>query len=443
MADWRFILADKAGVSLGELRADNKTTGLEVDAQTTATCRIHETDPLFTSVQAGTTRLKVYDSTDAMRFFGVVIAMSEDGDGQTSHLTLNAVDMTWFLSKFFGDRVDNGAGVIRNVSAGKTVQQYVLGMISDCFPAGVTSPIAMGSFTGFPKSSVTYDFKNGLEVLQELSVANVDGSYEWAWTYTEPGGPGAQPVCTLNLVSALGTDKSASLFLEYGTGKNNVATFKRGRSVENQANHVFGIGANIGAGLVASTHNTTLGPESAYGYTVFDVVRFPDAMDWAHVNTKVSAEIKARSGTQETIELTSTTLGAPVYGTDYVVGDTVWVRVVTKAGTRVDSAQRITAVSISIDGNGNEIPTYRLQAVATKKHHLRLDPRQRQSDDIASLRRRVRELESGSNALLTTPVAIAPAGGGAVAPTFPGQILMDDAGHMYGRDSAGALHTIF
>src|SRR5207244_4458979 len=72
--------------------------------------------------------------------------------------------------------------------------------------------ITVGTTDTFGKQTTTYLWKKVLDALNELgATAN---SYEWQIGYSD----GTPPVCQLNMRTQLGTDRTQTVFLEYGAG---------------------------------------------------------------------------------------------------------------------------------------------------------------------------------------------------------------------------------
>lgn len=362
LVPWRYALCDVDGLELGDLIAYERELTLGVSTVGTATCRIRQEDPLYTAVDVPTAPanianyLKVFDATGTLRFFGPIISADESGDGTEGKLKLTAADMAYNMatSYMIDPALQPQADGLGIVYTGEAVDDLIFDQLELAPNAAVFCfPNAGTSSGGFPSVNVTYQWKPLLEALNELGA--LLGSYEWAIRYT--GGP--PPVSLLDLLTAVGG--ASDVELGYGTAPSNVASYTRTRTIEQQTNSIIAIGN--GSTLLSAVGVNT---DSITAYKVVRdaVISYPEITTSALLDLLAQQHALYRGFAREIITLTPTVEGAPVYGQDYVVGDTMAATVVQYGRTRVDGTARLWSVTIRPNDVGGEVPTFTLQPAA-------------------------------------------------------------------------------
>lgn len=230
---------------------------------------------------------------------------------------------------------------------------------------GLTNPFAGGSLTSkqytayttyqvisaspFAQTTVTYLWRPVLDALNEL--AALGGSFEWSLRYDD----GAPPTVHLDLFGLMGADRTNSVFLEYGFGKNNCGHYSRVRSIDTQATRVWAIGE--GGTKVSPAYDT--GSELLYQARREDVVSFSDITIPQLLDSLSAAHVAVRKDPRSIIQL-DPRRNVLRYGADYEIGDRVTARAKVNGVPRVNGAVRIWSVSILIDELGNETPSLTL-----------------------------------------------------------------------------------
>jgi hypothetical protein len=162
-------------------------------------------------------------------------------------------------------------------------------------------------------------------------------------------------------LTALGSNKTASQFWELIplSGKSNVKTAKYTEDATECANSITVMGSNnkLSNSVDASSIST-------YNLQMGDVLSAADISDQAMLDGLVQASLAVRKQPRILVDAQPPqgSIG-PLYGVDYVVGDTVTVRIVVPElnAVLVNGAVRIWGVDITVDEWGNEQPVFRLQ----------------------------------------------------------------------------------
>jgi hypothetical protein len=342
---WRFVL-DSGGVSLGELRASSRTLSVGVSAGATATAQIRADDPLWSATVAGDTFLRVYNSAGSLVFYGPVVSDEEQASGQGATVQINAADLSWRLGHRFTGEDKTGVGTTYTAQDSGDIAFAILAEANAAAATGITA----GTKDTFVKRTITYLWQRSLDKLNELGA--IQGSYEWRLRYTD----GQPPVVNLDLLAALGSDRTSTVFLEYGTGKSNCNQYRRARSMDQQANRVW----VLGSGSTNVTSAESSDSISRYGL-LEDIVSYGDITDVALLDALAAAHIAIRRTPRTLVSLTPIPGKAPLYGVDWGIGDFVSARVKVRDVVRVAGFARVWAASIAIDELGNEQPTLTLE----------------------------------------------------------------------------------
>lgn len=342
-----FVVCDLAGRALGEPRAYERSLSVGISRPATAGFRIRADDPLWEQIAAGGAMLKVYDSADVLRFYGPIISDEEEASGQGSKVRANAADLSWRLSKrLIGkDVTAQPVGVTYTAQDSGTIAYNILAAANADEATGIT----VGTKDTFVARTITYLWKPALTAISELGA--ISGSYEWALRYTD----GTPPTVQLDLPARLGQDRSATVFLEYGTGKRNCKGYRKVRSIEQLVTDIWVRGA--GTNLIVNAFDAAA--RTAYRRHE-DIVDYSDITVTALLDALAAAHIAIRNKPRELVELTPFAKNAPRYGVDWNVGDSVSARVMIRNNVRVNGTVRAWGADIAVDELGNEQPTLKL-----------------------------------------------------------------------------------
>ncbi len=327
------------------MTATSRRLSVGVSRVRTASCRIRADDPLWSETLPTERMLKVFNSVGALIFYGPVISDNEEASGQGAHVDVVAADLMWRLSKRYVGKDVTGTGITYTAQDSGAIAYSILAAANSENPTG----IGQGVSDAFVTRTITYLWKKSLDAVAELGA--IQNSYEWALRYTD----GTPPTVLLDLLVAVGDDKTATLFLEYGTGLANCSSYGRARSADTLADKVWAIGSSNT--MVADAFDT--GQISSRGLYE-DVVTFGEISSLALLDALAAAHVAVRARPRTLVRLTPFALNAPRYGVDWADGDLATARVIVNDSVRVDGVCRVWSADIDIDEFGNERPAISL-----------------------------------------------------------------------------------
>jgi len=214
-----------------------------------------------------------------------------------------------------------------------------------------------------------------------------------------------------NFVSALGTDKSATITLSFrqdGQPGSNVNELDLGEDGQDMANRLIGISSALG-GLTSTKEDAA--SQTLYGVLIARKV-FNEANDQTTLDAMTQAEVSQRANpitdlrmeptlaTKKFNAVTGTRVVSGLQYGDVVVGDTVTVNIVTPNRT-ISGAKRIAEITVDVDENGQERMRFTIAESGVYVTASYLD-----SKEIKDLKRTVKELEHD----LTHPPAMSVGG---------------------------------
>lgn len=346
LVTWRFVLCDVAGIALGELTAYDRTIDMGVSQPAVAQFRVNADDQMWPYIAAGDTNLKVYDPYQNLVLYGPVIGDEEVAEGTGATVKCSASDLSWFLTKRFVGKDTTGVGTTWTAIDSGEIMMQVL----DAANADGDTGIQRGFADAFVPRTVTYLWKRSSDVLNELGA--IEGSYEWALRYVDTSG--GKPAVYLDLETTIGSDRSADVFFEYGTGRNNCSAYSRARTFADSATRVYAIGQS--PTQVAVAYDAA----AEYRGRLEDVLQLGDIGDFALLDALAAAHVAIRKDPRQVVSLTPAVRIGPNYGSNWFVGDVVTARVMINDVVRVNGYARIWGASVSVDTEGNTTTSVRL-----------------------------------------------------------------------------------
>lgn len=154
-------------------------------------------------------------------------------------------------------------------------------------------------------------------------------------------------ICEFNASTAIGTEKPEVIF-EYGGGNRSAKSYRRAISREGLVNSAF----TLPSGFPEDTDVKSavdLASKTARG--LFEEVIPSDIGDASLRQSLVSAHARVR-GVPRHIITFEPSATAPVFGTDYIVGDSVTARAIVNGSVRINGLVRVYRVDIAIDDEG-------------------------------------------------------------------------------------------
>ncbi|HXH88252.1 MAG TPA: hypothetical protein VNI55_06560 [Gaiellaceae bacterium] len=333
----KFVTTNLDGVSLGMPRGSGRSASFDISRPATAGFRVRSDDPLWDEIADEETMLKIYGEDDALLYWGPVVSDEENGSGQGSSTQVSSSDLAWRFAARYVGKDPSGVGTKFTAQPVGTIVSTLLAALNAEDPTGVT----IGTVDPLLSVTTTYLWKRMLDVVTELGAPA--GSYEWQLRYTD----GTPPVVQLDLLAALGTDRTSAVFFEYGCGKRNCKAYSRVRTRDRLATHVWALGS--GSTIVASAFDTAAADELRSRYE--DVLALGGITVVALLDALAAAHVAVRSQPRRIYSMTPFR-GGPVFGVDYKLGDLVTCRIVSEGSVRANGAARVWGVSVEPDDLG-------------------------------------------------------------------------------------------
>jgi hypothetical protein len=383
---WSFVLTDRQGNQLGELRnASNRSLRFPLNRTPTVSFQIdatHPSAPWFLDVDK--VLLKAYDDSTGsrvLRFYGPVVGYEKTRNAQGGTMTVTAAGVQWRLDhRLIGGSATGAtfgttslALLDRGEIMGRTIDALNVSEQINIFTGAGDTGIRRGTITA---SSSTYvgpwRFKGAGEAFAELS-GTLDGP-DWEVAPVEPVTDAAGvKTGVLNVAAAIGSVQPNVAF-EFGAGQYNVAEWKD----IGDANTLANVAHNLPPGypdnatqvVVTNTDAFSIGDRGLYETVVAadlvtDDLRTKLVQEHVRIR-KVPRRIVQFTPIAEDSAVALSTRRVPRLFADYIVGDTIRFRAVERfpvydtAGTvvttaavpTVDLLMRVFAAEISLDDNG-------------------------------------------------------------------------------------------
>lgn len=292
----------------------------------------------------------VHDDLGVVRFNGPIVAAEETGeDDQLIAVTVGSP--LWWAGLRITGRTRAGASYTETSGPG-----LIYSLIYEANSDGNTT-IGLGSAppAGTSVTVGPWHFKPIDEAI--LEVASTLGGPDFWLEYLEPGsssvwGPQA---AMLGVDDARGTDRSGSVFLEYGMGQHNMKAYKRAVTRAGLLTRAYGLPPGFPDTTEAVTLETDVTLEGTYGRAYAAVAN--DLIDPTMRAALLAAHVNIRKQPRQVITFTPERADSPRLGVDYDVGDLVTGRAEVNGATRFDAAFRVYQAAIDLDTEGNATPS--------------------------------------------------------------------------------------
>jgi hypothetical protein len=368
---WTYLVCDLTGSPLGQPLAKGRNFAAGVSRTETASFTVDVGSRLWSSIAAGDTTLKVYNSASTLVFWGDIVSDEIVAEGQAKTVSVTAADLSYRLARRFVGK--SGVGVAYTSQDSGLIVFTELAAANAEFPTGITA----GTRGTFLPRTLTLVWRRFSDVLADLgAIAN---SYEWTLRYVD----GTPPTVYLDLLAQVGADNSSTVYLEYGTGQNNLSAYRRVRSIDQLATRVYAL-------TQGSTNNIVAYDPGAETVRRFeDTITAADITDTALLDSLAAAHVAFRHLPRRTVTVTPTSVpaatastgygiggfgtggyggsGANVgstalaYGVTWAKGDIVSLRAVVGGTVDTDGTARVWAANVALDELGNESPSLTLE----------------------------------------------------------------------------------
>lgn len=353
-----YILTDIQGTPLGEI------TGAASRSLTVPHLRLPTasfTIPLWhkraDDLISQDTILRIYrtDSLGVRRiaFAGPVISVEEAANPEGQTIQANAVGPLWRLGKrLIGT---SKAGYSDGTPASPTdlglMMHNILDTVNGIGYTGISKGTRVASNSGV---LAQVWLKNAGQQIAELS-ASINAP-EFVVDPTEVSYPaGAFPqLGVLNVAPVIGGITRSDAIFEYGTGRGNIASYTRSRTLDGVLTQAF-ISVNGWPDGTTQDLRSDNRPAAIATRGVYeDVVNDAGILDDNLRDQLVDAHLDIRQGWRQTIVFTPTANARPSWQTDFNVGD--YVRAISKVRgiTRFDAFFRVWGVTLTYDEAGSE-----------------------------------------------------------------------------------------
>jgi hypothetical protein len=397
VASWRFVLTDSSYQPLGEiLNASERKVALPLNKLPTSSFKVRMDNPLADPLMSTACYIKgyrvPYGGVPSLQFYGPIISAEEVGDHDNATIAVNAVSVGWFLQKRLAGQSSTGtiypstdrAQIIKNLidftnsvqppltndlqgGFGYWLNVYAASQTLTSLAQGVDTGIATTSANMSAASAAPYTagpYKPVLECLTDLS-ASFDG-FDWRIVPIDNFSAGqvtGPKIGSFEALPVFGSQQNNVVY-EWGTGRNNVVSYKRTMSRDSQANHVFHIG-QAGPDAPGFPVVSAIDSKAVSDWHLLEDLAQADLLDQTLRQKLVTEHVKVRRSPRQLIEFTPhidpyDAGRLPLFGTEFFVGDTVRARAVFRAVTRFDVLARVWGIAFDINDLGVEQQTITL-----------------------------------------------------------------------------------
>jgi hypothetical protein len=374
---WNFILTDLQGNVHGEVtQATARKVVLPHLRVPSATFTVPINHYLAKTMLDTDCLLKAYrtDPVTAQRdvaFHGPVVSAEETGESGVENIAVTCAGPFWRLSKRIIPSSKLPTGAQYGSEAGLidlgTIAQTILSEINGDQFTGIVAGSHAASTSGWVGKWL---LKNAAEGIAELAAGL--NSFEYRVTPTEAttyANPQNFPrIGLFDVAPTLGASKPNAIF-EYGSGRANVASYKRTVSREGLLTRAMCSVSgwpdsiekvNVGtpqAPIMENKYHFVEYSDAAAGNThgVFEeVVNDAGVLDDALRLSMAQFHINIRKNPRQLITFKPAVNARPAPFVDYSTGDFVRARATVGGSLRFDAELRVWGTTIDIDSNGNE-----------------------------------------------------------------------------------------
>lgn len=370
MAVWSFQLTDLNFLPLGEvLNAPTRSVVLPLNKVPTASLVVRLDNPLAPIMASGLGYIKAYRNA-ALQFFGPIVTAEIDATREDATLAVNAAGVAWNLAHRLAGKTVAGISFasadravisksLIDTANGEDETHIDTSLVSPAYQSSNGTSISANSATAYAASP----FKPISECLLDLA-GTLDG-FDWRVTPLENYVNNAvisQKIGRFEAYPVMGIAQPEAVF-EWGTGRNNVVSFKRTLSRDTQANKVYNYtsaGPDApGAPTVVQTDATSITT-----WDLMEALAQADILDNTLRQRLVDEHVRVRKGPRQVVEfqphLDDGRGRVPQYGTDFLVGDSLRGRICYNGSMILDAAVRCWGAQFDISSENQESITLTL-----------------------------------------------------------------------------------
>ena len=350
---WQLAVSDRAGVLIGDLTdAHGRQFNFGLSTMNTANFTVSADHPLADTLLAGESLIKVYRkegaATSVLMMVCEIVSVEEIAADSGASIAVTCAEASYFrLShRLIGN---TSAGFSRGTAAVPEARHTIANnaLIEANTAAGTGVLFDGGSTSGGSTAVGPMYFKPVIEAITDAAFAG-DG-FDFVF---DPLEPSTGSVGRLRTAVTIGTSRPEAIF-EYGTGKNNVLSYKRQITRDGLCNFSYvsppGFPDNTADTVTTSSNATSI---TARGR--FEALIPSDLITAAARQSIADLHVTLRKQARERIEF-APGLSAPQFVTDYGIGDTVTARAEHPANRiRFNVTFRVYGVAITLDDEGAE-----------------------------------------------------------------------------------------
>ena len=357
---WQLVLADRAGALLGEVTdAHDRQFNLGLSTLNSGSFKVSAEHPLANTLVNANSLVLLYSkagsAASVLRMVAELVTVEEVASDAGSTIAVTFAEAGYYRlqHRIIGR---TAAGYSNGTAALQVNRSVIAAAIIDLANADGATGVTKGTMTSSGTTAIgPWRYKQVMEALTELAFAS-DG-YDYVF---DPVDPSTGNVASFRCAATIGTTKPNAVF-EYGTGQRNVSSFKRQVSRDSLLNLAYVMPGGF-PDNTADTVSSATDATSVTTYGTWQGVISTDLTTAAARNALATQHVTLRKAPRQRIEFVPGP-SAPVYGTDYSIGDTVTARAENPANAiRFNAAFRVYGVSVALTDEGLEQLTLTLIA---------------------------------------------------------------------------------
>lgn len=350
---FQLALSDRAGVLIGDISdAHDRQLNFGLSTMNTASFTVRGDHPLADTLINGDALVKVYrkdgSATSVLMMVCEIVTVEEIASDSDASIAVTCAEACYFRlqHRLIGlTSAGSSFGSAASPMARHSVAINAWNEADTAYPTGVgydPSCASSGTMAAGP-----YYFKPVIEAITDAAFAS-DG-FDFVF---DPNEPSTGKVGKFRCATTIGTSKPEAIF-EYGTGKNNVLSFKRQITRDTLCNKSYvsppGFPDNTADSITVASDATSI---AARGW--FEALIPSDLITATARQSIADLHVTLRKNARQRIEFVPGGT-APQFVTDFGIGDTVTARAEHPANSiRFNATFRVYGVAIKLSDEGFE-----------------------------------------------------------------------------------------